>query len=500
MRSIRTSFSYLALRRYDRVVRFSPVTAAFVLGGVFAGLGLSALTDLPEWPSAPPTVEIEGHPPPDDVSLDEWLEGRKQWLGRREAYLAVPEQLYPVSFAELGVELDVAETKRRVEAARGEPPSFFASLRRRFESNPAPPVQVSYAFRFDAARARATLSKLVPVVDREPVDARLDLEGHRRIEHRPGRRLDVEATIAAIERGPREDLTVFPIGTEELPAAVTSDMIAAIDVSRVLSSYETDFADKAGPRAVNIAVAARYLNGTVLGPGEKFSFNRVVGERTIERGFIDAPVIIEDVMDKGVGGGVCQVASTLHAAAIFGGMEILHRRSHSRPIGYTPLGLDAVVIDGEVDLRIRNPYSEPVIIHAFLPSKYRIRVEFLGIDPPAKISHDYAIEQSYDFYRRVITKPDFKAGRIKRHQKGNRGYDVVSVVRARYPDGRTKVRRYSSKYYPVPEVYWVAADADLSELPDLPEGATHVEIEGAVSQASSTLGSAEATRGRNGAI
>jgi len=188
------------------------------------------------------------------------------------------------------------------------------------------------------------------------------------------------------------------------------------------------------------------------------------------------------VLEKGVGGGVCQVASTLHAAAVFAGLDVIQRRSHSRPSGYAPLGLDAVVIDGEQDLKIRNPYAQPVIIHAFLPTKHRIRVEFLGIEPPAKIEHTYAVKESFDFYRRVITKSDLPAGKIKRHQKGNRGYDVVSVVRARYPDGHSTVRRYPSKYYPVPEVYWVAEDAKLDDLPELPEGATHVEVDGTVSE------------------
>jgi vancomycin resistance protein YoaR len=467
------------VRRYDRAVRFSPVTAAFVLGGLISGAALAAVPSLTSWVTPGVEVELEGHPVPGDQALEPWLEGRKGWLGRREAYLALPETLYPVSFAELGLGIDVAETKHRVERALGPRPTFFAGLGRAFASRQNPPIEATYVWSFDRARAERALTELAALVHREPVDARLDLEAHRRIVDRPGRELDVERTLIALQRGSRQDQAVFALATREIPAAVTSDMIAAIDVSKILASYETDFEHKAGPRAVNIAVAAGYLNGTVLGPGEKLSFNRVVGERSFERGFVDAPVIVEDVMEKGVGGGVCQVASTLHAAAVFAGLEVVQRRSHSRPSGYAPLGLDAVVIDGEVDLKIRNPYPVPVMIHAFLPSKYRIRVEFLGLDPPAKVDHSYVVEQSYDFYRRVITKSDFRAGRIKRHQKGIRGYDVVSVVRARYPDGRSSVRRYPSKYYPVPEVYYVAADADLGKLPELPEGATHVEYDAA---------------------
>jgi hypothetical protein len=254
-------------------------------------------------------------------------------------------------------------------------------------------------------------------------------------------------------------------------------MIAAIDVSKVLSSYESDFANKAGSRRTNIRVAAEYLNGTVLLPNQVLSFNKVVGARSAQRGFIEAPVIVNDELERGVGGGVCQVASTLHAAAVHGDIEIVRRRSHSRPSGYMPLGLDAVVIEDEVDLRIKNPYDTALIVHAFLPHPTRIRVELLGKEPPGKVEHVYEVREKYDFSRRVRTSAEVSEG-YERRQKGIFGYDIRSVVRITYPNGSTKVKTYDSKYYPVPEVYWVAPGYDLASLPTLPEGANRVEIDG----------------------
>jgi vancomycin resistance protein YoaR len=264
----------------------------------------------------------------------------------------------------------------------------------------------------------------------------------------------------------------------ELTPKVPTSALADVDPSVVLSEYETDFAKRGGPRVKNIARAAAYLDGTLMAPGAVWSFNRTVGPRTVGRGFVDAPVIVADELEPGVGGGVCQVASTLFAASVLGGLDVVQRRSHSRPSGYTPLGLDAAVLDGEVDLQLRNPYPVAIIVHAYLPTPTTIRVEMLGVSAPGKIEHTYAVRKSEDFYRRVAKRPELRADQVKRHQKGIPGYDVVSTVRTRYVDGTERVRRYASTYYPVPEVYWVGSDVDPESLPPLPERATHTELQG----------------------
>jgi hypothetical protein len=156
----------------------------------------------------------------------------------------------------------------------------------------------------------------------------------------------------------------------------------------------------------------------------------------------------------------------------------VRRRSHSRPSGYAQLGLDATVIYGEVDLEVRNPYETPLIIHAFVPQDRVLKVEFLGREPPGRVEYAYGVEETYDFYRRVTTKSWLPAERRIRKQRGIRGYDIVSVVRFRKPDGSVQVRSYKSSYRPTPEVYWVGPGYHLDDLPALPEGATHVEIDG----------------------
>ena len=156
---------------------------------------------------------------------------------------------------------------------------------------------------------------------------------------------------------------------------------------------------------------------------------------------------------------------------------MIERRSHSRASGYAPLGLDATVIDAKVDLRFRNPYDVPLMIHAQLPTRTTLRVEILGRSPEGKVEHTAQVIKRYPFMRQIVTKPDIEPGSYKRSQKGSFGYDILSIVSLTYPDGSRTTRQYKSKYYPVPEVIWLGPDTPESALPPLPDGAEGIEPE-----------------------
>ena len=458
--------------RQGALVALGSLLLAAAAGAVSLGYGLVFSST-----RALPGTYVAGKIPPESETLGDFLERRRVELLSHEAWLVLPTDTRRTTFGELGIELDVAQTMRRVEehAERG---NLGARLHRRLKARRGE-AEVEAAWSFDPQKARVLLERLAPEVWLDPVDARLDLVEHRRIEEQPGRELDVEKTLAEIENGERSELSVFRVMTKASRPQVTINMLSAIDITKVLSSFETDFGGSGRGRVQNITRAAELLNGTVLAPGQTVSFNRLVGERRVDRGFAWAPEIVNDEMENGVGGGVCQVATTLHASAVFGVLDVLERRSHSRPSAYAQMGLDATVIYGKVDLKLKNPYDSPLILHAFLPAKSRLRVELLGRDPPGKVEHVYAVTKSEDFFRRITTKPELEAGKQIRKQKGIRGYDIVSVVRVTHSDGSVEQHQYRSRYYPVPEVYWVGAGVAADSLPELPKGASYVEVDGA---------------------
>jgi hypothetical protein len=455
-------------------VRVSGVALATVLASALVGAGFGLWPRLGRYLPEPARVTLGGKVPEAGVPVSTWLQRRAAVEARREVHLHHPDGALIVPRDALGLALDIEQARQQLERPRP-PSSLFTRVRVALGGTPPEPLDLDPAYRLDAARGAAWLAEIAPGLRKDPIDARLDLSGHERVEARSGRELDPGATLSRLAALGSADQLELAF-TELLPKVPTATL-ANVDPSLVLSTYETDFAKRGGPRVKNIARAASYLDGTLMAPGAVWSFNRTVGARTTARGFIDAPVIVADEVEPGVGGGVCQVATTLFAAAVLGGLDVVKRRSHSRPSGYAPLGLDATVIDGEVDLQLRNPYPVPIIVHAFLPVPTRIRVEMLGASAPGKVEHSYGVTKSEDFFRRIVRHDDLRPDQVKRQQKGIPGYDVVSTVRTRYVDGSERVRHYNSTYYPVPEIYWVGSDVDTESLPPLPDRATHTEVQ-----------------------
>lgn len=132
---------------------------------------------------------------------------------------------------------------------------------------------------------------------------------------------------------------------------------------QILGSCATHLIDNYD-RTKNIETALGRLQGLVIKPGKAFSFNWFVGRRTARRGYLPAPVLFQDKKSIQIGGGICQVSSTLYNAALLSDLEILERHRHSSPITYLPLGLDATVAYGYKDLRFKNPHPFPIRISA----------------------------------------------------------------------------------------------------------------------------------------
>lgn len=460
-----------------------------VFGGVSIALAGGMWAAIHTVRTASVTVELAGSEyslAADGSNIPAVAEAAERRFERDGLYLRVDDETLEVPRSELGQRVDRArlteELGKTLSSLAGLPSSPALTLTRAFALwGPEPgghlEARVQLPLELDREQARTTLTRLAQAVYRPPEDAELLIREHRIIPSRPGRDLSVSASLLRLENlEPGEDW--LELDVIEIPPDVTEDQLSPVDVTRVLSSYETSFRGKAGARAVNIRTAARYLNGAVILPGEILSFNARVGRRVHGRGFVDAPVIVNDEMDEDVGGGVCQVATTLHAAAIFGNLEIVERRSHSRPSGYAPLGLDATVIDGKVDLRIRNPYDEPLLVHAYVTDPFLVRVELLGRLPDVEIEHAYSVTAREAFSRRVWHKAEVAPFSFEKKQKGSEGMDVVSVVRARKGDREVSRRTYFSKYYPVPEVFYVGSGFLAQNLPPMPEGAVGLVIDG----------------------
>ncbi|APR82403.1 Vancomycin B-type resistance protein VanW [Minicystis rosea] len=443
----------------------------------FAGAG-AGVAHHRYWPRAPVLegLSIGDRRAPDGApGVVAWLWARREAALQRSVRFRHEQQLFESTLGEAGVTIDVEATLAQAEAV-GQSGTVIRRLREAARARRGE-IDIPLVWKVDEAKARALLATYASSVYQAPVDARIDLTQHARYPDEPGRELDVDASLAELTRGTHDEDEVLSLITRRVRAKVTSEQLTSVDIEKVVAAYETTFSlfGTGANRAVNIKNAARRMDGTILAPGAVFSFNDVVGPRSRERGFALAPEIQGDEMQLGYGGGTCQASSTLYAAALFGALEIVERLPHSRPSSYMLMGLDATVSYPLADLKIRNPLPFPVMIHAFSPKPNMVRVEILGGDPIAKVEYAYGVGQTEDFVRRVQVKPGLAPGKRVLHQKGIRGFDVTSIVRVHYFNGREDQRTYYSGYRPAPEIYWVAPGYDVAELPPLPEHAKGVE-------------------------
>lgn len=192
-----------------------------------------------------------------------------------------------------------------------------------------------------------------------------------------------------------------------------------------LATFETNYGDygRYRGRAHNIRRTAEIIATTTLQPGERFSFNTAVGRRTRRRGFREAPVIIAGRMERGYGGGVCQSASTIYAAALHAGLTIVEHYPHSRTSAYIRPGLDATVDWGSKDLVLENPFDFPVSITTSIHPGQRPAEEILRVSITApRRSHlvevNIFVRRLSGFSTVVVDDPTLEPGQRRVDEPG----------------------------------------------------------------------------------
>ncbi|MDP4084144.1 MAG: VanW family protein [Bacillota bacterium] len=215
----------------------------------------------------------------------------------------------------------------------------------------------------DPEKYNLLLEKLDRLVYKEPRDAYIDKKGNI-LPEKVGYQLYKKAFLEKFysyffNNGPSyleiPLLAVYP--------RVDSEVLADISSKRI-GRYITSFNAQNKTRSNNIRLAVEAINNSVIFPGESFSFNQVVGKRTEKKGYLRAPVIIRGELSQDIGGGICQVSSTLFNAVDNAGLQIIQRFSHSREVPYIPKGRDATVSWYGPDFVFKNKYNQPILIQA----------------------------------------------------------------------------------------------------------------------------------------
>lgn len=157
-----------------------------------------------------------------------------------------------------------------------------------------------------------------------------------------------------------ENKDEYIIPLKILYPSVTTNMIGTEAFPDLLSTYSTKYSARNTGRTTNLQLAASKINGTVLMPGETFSYNQVVGARTIAAGYKEAPIYVSGQVVDGLGGGICQITSTLYNAVLYANLQIVERSNHQFVPSYVTASRDATVVYGSIDFKFKNNREYPI--------------------------------------------------------------------------------------------------------------------------------------------
>lgn len=276
------------------------------------------------------------------------------------------------------------------------------------------------------------LQALAQELNAEPSAARYDVETGKVVDGEVGVRLDPEAAAFALE-------AAVPGETVQLPAEVvypkmTAQELEAVLFRDVLSTTTTNVSGT-GARKGNVKLAGAAVNGLVLNDGDVFDYNQVVGKRTVERGYGEAATYVNGETVNTVGGGICQVSSTIYLATLLANLEIVERYNHRFYPGYITLGMDATVSWGGPEFRFKNNTGYPIRIDVGYANS-KLTVTIVGTktdDTYVKMTYDLLGTTKYE--TEYVETEELPWGEQRQKQNGYTGYEVVSYRNVYKGDG-----------------------------------------------------------------
>ncbi len=260
-----------------------------------------------------------------------------------------------------------------------------------------------------------------------PQDSTYTIQDHKLLftESHPGVKFkDKEVKRAIKEASGRSQFKVPAIITQ--PNATIESLRKEL-LGDVLGTFSSDFSTSSNDRAHNIKLACSKVDGYVLAPGEEFSYNDVVGDRTLEAGYKMANVYVGSEVQPGIGGGICQVSSTMFSAVVFADLEITERRNHSLPVSYVPMGQDATVSYGSIDFKFKNTYDTPIEMSPICEGRKNI-ITIRGKKKNTDRTIEMVSEKTGTIEPKVVQKRDatLPEGTTKVEEKGSSGSTYVT--------------------------------------------------------------------------
>lgn len=267
-----------------------------------------------------------------------------------------------------------------------------------------------------------------------------------------GRSIDKSSLIAIASALEKTENTEKVLPVVFTMPKITSENVSAKlfkDTLGTMSTYMPLTNQIEYNRKENIKLAVAKINNTILLPGQVFSFNNVVGPRTEEGGYKDAFIYSNGKVVPGVGGGICQVSSTLYNAALFSDFDVLERTNHMFIVSYVPFGRDAAVSYGQSDFKFKNTTKWPIRINGSITSDNRVYFSITGTNetPGKTIEINPRIVKTMDFQPQYTNDPSLAEGKTVVTHNGAKGY-VVDTYKYVKSNGKVvNQTKISTSYY-----------------------------------------------------
>ena len=357
------------------------------------------------------------------------------------------EKIWHVKAKEFDFAVDVDATVERAYAV-GREGNIFTCIKDAYEARSNHDM-IGYVVQYDEEKLTSIINGIRDMIEVKPIEASLKVVDRKVViqPNQTGYLVDTDAVLNDVRNFGSQLPYRVSLHTKTIIAKRTTEDLA--EFKDVLGIYTTYFSTAAVGRTHNIHLAAGAIDGLIMKPNDVFSFNDVVGYRSAERGYQEAPVIVNGKMEPGIGGGICQVSTTMYNAVLLADLGVVERKPHFFPATYVPKGLDATVNYGTIDFRFRNTRQSDIYLWLHVVGN-QITVAVLGNaekEPVPKVRYQSSIEEVLPMEIVKIDDATVPSGQEVVEEKGNQGYVTATyrvengVARLAYRDRYPATKR-----------------------------------------------------------
>jgi len=294
-------------------------------------------------------------------------------ISNKEISVNANGQSFNISYKDLDPNINYDELEEKI-LTFGKDQGFFTKLN--LIKNPEN-REYEFEVLFNDEKLTSFVSSISDSVDVSPTNASVDISGGsiNISSDSTGLKLNSSELLDTIKNQIKDmnspEVIEVTGDVEVVEANITSSALG--NINKKISSYTTNY--KAGPSGTNLQLAAKNIDNTIVMPGETFSTEKAIGPTTLDNGFVEANTYVGGNVVPGVGGGVCQVASTLYNTMLRAGIIPTERLNHMMKVSYVPIGLDATLADNLIDLKFVNEFDYPIVINSYAANG-KLTIEF----------------------------------------------------------------------------------------------------------------------------